>query len=84
MTSYDEENGGPDFNPAYGIHLHDPRLLEYVGAQSRLDCSAVVRSTGFITWDVRRRGPDFVKHSGPPAVRHIPQPDVFGGHARRL
>ena len=32
MTSYDEENGGPDFNPTYGIHLHDPRLLEYVGA----------------------------------------------------
>ena len=32
MTSYDEENGGPDFNPAYRIHLHDPRLLEYVGA----------------------------------------------------
>ena len=28
MTSFDEENGGPDFNPAYGIHLHDPRLLE--------------------------------------------------------
>ena len=21
-----------DFSPAYGIHLHDPRLLEYVGA----------------------------------------------------
>ena len=33
MTSYDEENGGPDFTPAYGIQLHDPRLLEYVGAQ---------------------------------------------------
>ena len=32
MTSYDEENGGPDFSPAYGIQLHDPRLLEYVGA----------------------------------------------------
>ena len=29
---HDEGNGGPDFNPAYGIHLHDPRLLEYVGA----------------------------------------------------
>ena len=27
MTSYDEEN-----SPAYDIHLHDPRLLEYVGA----------------------------------------------------
>ena len=32
MTSYDEENGGPDFSPASGILLHDPRLLEYVGA----------------------------------------------------
>ena len=32
MTSYDEENGGPDFSPAYGIQLHDPWLLEYVGA----------------------------------------------------
>ena len=32
MTSYDEEKGSPDFNPAYGIQLHDPRLLEYVGA----------------------------------------------------
>ena len=32
MISHDEENGGPDFNPAYGIHLHDPRLLEYVDA----------------------------------------------------
>ena len=31
MTSYDE-HGGPDFTPAYGIQLHDPRLLEYVGA----------------------------------------------------
>ena len=32
MTSYDEESGGPDFTPAYGVQLHDPRLLEYVGA----------------------------------------------------
>ena len=32
MTSYDEENGDTDFSPAYGIQLHDPRLLEYVGA----------------------------------------------------
>ena len=26
------QNGDPDFSPAYGIQLHDPRLLEYVGA----------------------------------------------------
>ena len=32
MTLYDEENSGPDFTPAYGVQLHDPRLLEYVGA----------------------------------------------------
>ena len=32
MTSYDAEEGGPDFSPAYGVQLHDPRLLEYVGA----------------------------------------------------
>ena len=32
MTSYGEKSGGPDFTPAYGIQLHDPRLLEYMGA----------------------------------------------------
>ena len=32
MTSCDEENNRSDFSPAYDIHLHDPRLLEYVGA----------------------------------------------------
>ena len=31
MTSYDEESGGPDFTPAYGVQLHDPQLFEYVG-----------------------------------------------------
>ena len=32
MTPYDEESGGPDFTPTYGIQLHDPRLLECVSA----------------------------------------------------
>ena len=32
MTSYDEDVDRSDLSPAYGIHLHDPRLLEYVGA----------------------------------------------------
>ena len=31
MTSYDEDVDRSDLSPAYGIHLHDPRLLEYVG-----------------------------------------------------
>ena len=32
MTSYDEDVDRSDLSPAYGIHLHDPLLLEYVGA----------------------------------------------------
>ena len=32
MASYDEVNSSSEFNLAYGIHLHDPRLLEYVDA----------------------------------------------------
>ena len=32
MTSYDEEHSGPEFSPAYGVQLHYPRLLEYMGA----------------------------------------------------
>ena len=31
MTSYDAADR-PDLNPAYGLHLHHPRFLEYVGA----------------------------------------------------
>ena len=31
LTSYDAEEGGPDFSPAYGVQFHDPHLLEYVG-----------------------------------------------------
>ena len=32
MTSYDDDVDRSDLNPAYGLHLHDPRLLEYVNA----------------------------------------------------
>ena len=32
MTSYDDSVDRSDFNPAYGFHLHEPRLLEYAGA----------------------------------------------------
>ena len=32
ISSYDEDTSSSEFNPAYGIHLHDSRLLEYVGA----------------------------------------------------
>ena len=32
ITSYDLEIDGSDFSPEYIVQLHDPRLLEYVGA----------------------------------------------------
>ena len=32
ITSYNLEIDGSDFSPEYGVQLHDPRLLEYVGA----------------------------------------------------
>ena len=32
MTLYDDSVNRTDLNPAYGFHLHDPRLLEYAGA----------------------------------------------------
>ena len=32
MTSYDDRDNRNDLDPAYGIHLHDPRMMEYMGA----------------------------------------------------
>ena len=32
MTSYDDCDNRDDLDPAYGIHLHDPRIMEYMGA----------------------------------------------------
>ena len=34
MTSYEERDSRADLDPAYGIHLHDPRMMEYMGAYS--------------------------------------------------
>ena len=40
MTSYDDRANRDDLDPAYGIHLHDPRMMEYMGApeSARLLC----------------------------------------------
>ena len=32
MTSYDDLTNRDDLDPSYGIHLHDPRMMEYMGA----------------------------------------------------
>ena len=30
MTSYDDRDSRVDLDPAYGIHLHDPHMMEYM------------------------------------------------------
>ena len=72
MTSYDEENDRSDFSPAYGIHLHDPRLLEYVGAPD----SARLLSRTLEYWlhhmgRERTLAADYVQYSGPWTVCHL-------------
>ena len=32
MTSYDDRDNRDDLDPEYGIHLHDPPMMEYMGA----------------------------------------------------
>ena len=32
MTSYDKRVNDSDRDPSYGIHMHDPRVIEYMGA----------------------------------------------------
>ena len=32
MTSYDDQDSRGDLDLAYGIHLHDPSMMEYMGA----------------------------------------------------
>ena len=46
MTSYDDDADQSDLNPAYGLHLHNPQLLEYVVAPD----TAEHQTTGCITW----------------------------------
>ena len=77
MTSYDEDADRSDFSPAYGIHLHDPRLLEYVGTPE----SARLLSRSPEYWLHHMGRPDIVLSTGPLAIRHLPQQDVVGGHA---
>ena len=55
--------------PAYGIQLHDPQLLEYLGVpeSARL-----------------RRRPHTLQRAVAAEIRHCPQQDVVGGHADRI
>ena len=51
MTSYDDDVDRSDLNPAYGFHLHDPRLLGVcwgarVGAPSQPHTGVLVAPYG--------------------------------------
>ena len=45
MTSYEDRTNRDDLDPSYGIHLHDPRMMEYMGRQSQLVYSAGRQNT---------------------------------------
>ena len=55
ITSYDECDSCSDLDPAYGIHLHDPRMMEYMGAPESCDSSVGHQNTGLNTWGARGR-----------------------------
>ena len=57
MASYDDDVDCSDLNPAYGFHLHDPRLLEYVGAP---ESALLLSHTSQIIWDSLHSGDAFV------------------------
>ena len=44
-----------DGNPAYGLQLHHPRFLEFVGAPESADSSTVRRRSGSISWARKKR-----------------------------
>ena len=66
MTSYDEENNRSDFSPAYSIHLHDPRLLEYVGVpeSARLQIKSNQIKIYFTTYLLSRTPEYWLHHMG--------------------
>ena len=93
MTSHDQESGGPHFSPAYGVQLHDPRLLEYVGAPE----SARLLSRSPEYWlhhlghektlaaaHQLQHDAGLIQCPGSPAIRDVVQPDLVRGHAGRL
>ena len=55
MTSYDQDSEGPDFSPAHGVQLHDPWLLEYVGALESARLLSRSPEYWWTTWIMRKR-----------------------------
>ena len=55
ITSYEERVSVSDLDPSYGIHLHDPRMMEYMGHQNQPVCWAGRRNTGLSTWVVKEQ-----------------------------
>ena len=92
MTSYDDANRS-DLDPAYGLHLHDPRLLEYVGWCARVGSPAqpsaglLVASygsgSGYLGCPsvAARRWTHHVKPAGSRPICDVTEQDVVRGYA---
>ena len=86
MTSYDDADRS-DMDPAYGLHLHDPRLLEYVGAPAQPSAGLLVASygpgSGYLGCPsvAARRWTHHVKPAGSRTIRDVTEHDVVRGYA---
>ena len=93
LYRFSEYGGQPfsDGNPAFGLQLHHPQFLEFVGAPESarlLDCSPTGQGTsdGSCRQPAAERGHYVVKSSDPVTVRHVVTPvvvpnDGFGHRA---
>ena len=93
MTSYDEKNARSDVDPAYGIHLHDPWLLEYVGApeSARLLSRTpeywlqhMGREETLVAALQLQHDAGLIMSNIQVTIRDVAQPDGIGGHARGI
>ena len=82
MTSYDAADR-PDLHPAYGLHLHDPRFLEYVSLPAQPHTGLLVAPydprPGYLGGSsvAARRWPHYVEFTGVRTVCDVPESDVF-------
>ena len=77
MTSYDAADR-PDLDPAYGLHLHDPRFLKYVGAlESAQPHTGLFGSSSVAA----RRWAHHVEFAGVRTVCDITESDYIRSHA---
>ena len=59
LTSYEDRTNRDDLDPSYGIHLHDPRLMEYMGAPESARLLGILPNVGRkVNYEIGESYPD--------------------------